>query len=43
MFKTEPQEKLWYREGDMEKAFKELVHYLDVTVHVIKMAVMTII
>ena len=27
----------------MGKAFKELIHYLDVTVHVIKMAVMTIV
>lgn len=27
----------------MERAFKEFAHYLDVTAHVIKMAVMTII
>ena len=43
MRKTEQQGKSWYREDDMRGAFRELVHYLDVTAHVIKMAFMTII
>ena len=43
MLKTEPQGKSWCREDDMGRAFRELVHYLDVTAHVIKMAFMTII
>ncbi len=43
MFKTELLKRSWCREDKMEKAFGEMIHYLDVTAHVIKMAFMTII
>ena len=32
-----------HRENKMKKACRELIHYLDVTVHMFKMAVMTVI
>ena len=43
MFKTELLKRSWCREDKMEKAFGEMIHYLDVTAHVIKMAFMTVI
>ena len=43
MLKRGSQEKSWCREAEMGKAFRELIHYMDVTACVIKMAFMTII